>query len=411
MRAEILCIGTELLIGQVVNTNATFLARELATIGVDCLWVTTVGDNMGRMLDALSRAFERADLVLVSGGLGPTADDLTVEAIAQYLHERLEERPEVRQHIEDLFRRRNRPLSPSNYKQALFPPSADTIPNPTGTACGVYVRQGDVELMAFPGVPMELREMWQAWARPRIEARAGATIRSVLLRYVGIGEASLAERVAAFLEGTNPTVAPYAGDWEVHLRVTAKATTAAEADALMAPVVAQLQAIQPYYYGRDDETLPAAVGKLLRARGQRVATAESCTGGLLASRLTDVAGSSDYVLGGVVAYDTAVKRDLLGLPDQGVLDQGVVSEPVARALAQAARRVLGADWGVGITGYAGGGPGVPPEDAGLVWVAVAGPDGAAAVSESGRFGATTPRETVKFRATQTALALLRRQLT
>jgi nicotinamide-nucleotide amidase len=408
VRAEVLCIGTELLIGQVVNTNATYLARELAAIGVDLFWVTTVGDNPARMHEAIATAMGRADLVLVSGGLGPTADDLTVEAVANWLGEPMVERQEVRDHIDSWFRQRNRPIAASNYKQALFPPSAELIPNPNGTAYGLCVRKGNACLMAFPGVPMELRSMWTSWSRPRLQAESGATTRSVLMRFVGIGEALLAERVAHLLEGSNPSVAPYAGDWEVHLRVTAKAATSEQADALLAPVVAELAAIAPYYYGRDDETLPAAVGRLLSQRGETIATAESCTGGLLASRLTDVAGSSAYVRGGVVAYDVDVKRRLLGLPDEGVLDQGVVSEPVARALAQAARRTPGADWGVGITGYAGDGPEVPAGQAGLVWLAVAGPDGE--VAEAANFGGSVPRETIKFRATQSALALLRRQL-
>lgn len=408
MRAEILCIGTELLIGQTVNTNATFLARELAAVGIDLLWVTTIGDNLGRMVEAIATAMARADVVLLSGGLGPTADDLTVEGIARYLGEPLEERPDVRAHIEAIFRKRNRPLAASNYKQALFPASVDTIPNPAGTACGVYLERNGHVLMAFPGVPVELHEMWKHWARPRLAARAGAIIQSTLLRYVGIGEAALAERVAHLLEGHNPTVAPYAGDWEVHLRVTAKAATALEAEALMAPVIRELEAITPYYYGRDLENLPAAVGRLLASREERVATAESCTGGLLASRLTDVSGSSNYTIGGVVAYDVRIKKDVLGVSD-AALAHGVVSEAVAREMAQGARRVLGAQWGVGITGYAGGGEGVPEGDAGLVWYAVAGPDGQEA-AESSRFGEGTPRETAKFRATQTALALLRGQL-
>jgi nicotinamide-nucleotide amidase len=409
MRAEILCIGTELLIGQVVNTNATFLAQELAAIGVDLYWMTTVGDNMSRVIDALKTSLGRADLVLISGGLGPTDDDLTVEAIANFLDEPMVERLEIRSHIEDMFKRRNRPMSVSNFKQALFPPSATAIPNPAGTACGVYLKLGTRQLMAFPGVPMELKEMWRGWARLRLEAEAGATIRSTLLRYVGIGESALAERVAPLLAGSNPTVAPYAGDWEVHLRVSAKAATVEAAEALMAPVVEQLKTIAPFYYGQDEETLPAVVGRLLKARGENMATAESCTGGLLASRMTDVVGSSDFILGGVVAYSVDVKRDLLGLPELGVLDQGIVSEAVAGALARSARQALGADWGVGITGYAGDAPGVPADEVGLVWLAIAGPMGMI-LAECQRFGGGAPRATIKFRATQCALALLRRCL-
>lgn len=408
MRAEILCIGTELLIGQTVNTNATWIARELAAAGVSVLWVTTVGDNWDRLADALARATARADLVVTTGGLGPTADDITIEAIARLLGEPLAERPEVRDHIVRVFEMRRRPLAPSNFKMALFPPSADLIRNPAGTAFGLAARHGKAWIMAFPGVPMELKEMWAAWAAPRLAEAAGGTIRSHLLRYAGIGEAMLADQVADLLEGANPSVAPYAGDAEVHLRVTARAATGEEAEAMMAPVLARLRAMAPWYYGEDEVTLPAAVGRLLAAASQTVATGESCTGGLLASRLTDVPGSSRYVKGGVVAYMTEVKTGVLGVDPATVEAHGVVSEAVAIALAGRARAQLGADWGVGVTGWAGASPELPAEDVGRVWVAVSGPDGVAC-AEDWRFGGF-PREVVKQRATQAALDLLRRRL-
>jgi nicotinamide-nucleotide amidase len=290
---------------------------------------------------------------------------------------------------------------------ALFPPSAELIRNPAGTAFGLAVRHGRAWLMAFPGVPMELKEMWAAWARPRLAEAVGGTIRSHLLRYVGVGEAALAEQVADLLEGANPSVAPYAGDAEVHLRVTALAATEAEAEALMAPVLARLRAIAPHYYGEDDTTLPAAVGRLLQAAGQTVACGESCTGGLLASRLTDVSGSSAWVRGGVVAYMTDVKTGVLGIDPALVGAHGVVSEAVAIALAERARDLLGATWGVGVTGWAGAAPDLPADQVGLVWIGVAGPGGSDAVE--GRFGGF-PREVVKQRATQAALDHLRRRV-
>lgn len=405
MNAEILCIGTELLIGQVVNTNATYLAQELAAMGIELYWVSTVGDNFGRLEDALRLAASRSDLVLVTGGLGPTADDITVEAIAHVMGEALVERPVERDRIIAYFQRIDRPMAPSNLKMALFPPSAELIPNPTGSASGLAAKIGRSTVMTFPGVPFEMKAMWEGWARPRLAG--SATIRSALLKYVGIGEAQLAEQVAPYLEGANPSVAPYAGHGEVHLRVTAKAATEAEAEAMLAPVVAELSAIAPYYFGRDDQTLPSVVGELLVQQGATVATAESCTGGLIASRLTDVAGSSRYVLGGLVTYAGAVKAALLGIPEN-LLAGGAVNEAVAVRLAEGARQKLGATWGIGITGFAGGGPGVPEEDVGLVWGAVAGPDGTTA--ESWRYGARMPREMIKFRATQSVLDLLRRRL-
>lgn len=405
MNAEILCIGTELLIGQVVNTNATYLAQELAALGIDLYWVSTVGDNFGRLEDALRLAASRADLVLVTGGLGPTADDITIEAVAHVMGEPLAERAEERDRIVAYFQRLNRPMAPSNLKMALFPPSAELIPNPTGSASGMAAQIGRATVMTFPGVPFEMKAMWEGWTRPRLAG--GATIKSALLKYVGIGEAQLAEQVASYLEGANPSVAPYAGSGEVHLRVTAKAATEAEAEAMLAPVVAELSAIAPYYYGRDDQTLPSVVGELLVEQNATIATAESCTGGLIASRLTDVAGSSRYVLGGLITYAGAVKTALLGIPDE-LLEGGAVNEAVAVRLAEGARKTLGATWGIGITGFAGGGPGVPDEDVGLVWAAVAGPEGTA--TEQWRYGSRMPREMIKFRATQSVLDLLRRQL-
>lgn len=405
MNAEILCIGTELLIGQIVNTNASWLAQELAAIGVDCLWQTTVGDNMGRMREALETANGRADLVIITGGLGPTPDDMTVEAIAQHLGEPLAERPEARAHLEAMFAARGRQLTPSNYKQVLFPPSAELIPNPAGTAMGLAVWRGRGGLMAFPGVPYEMKPMWRDWAGPRIAAMTGATIRSVLLKYIGIGEAALAEQVAAHLARANPSVAPYASNGEVHLRVTAKAADAAAAEQLLAPVVAELSGLEPYY-GRDEETLPGVVIRLLADRGQTLAVAESASGGLLASRLTDIPGASRVFKGGVVCYAGEVKTDLLGVPEALIAREGAVSQAVTERLAAGAMEALGADWGVGITGWASGGPGVPDEDVGLVYFAVAGPDGTVH-SGSRRCGPRSARETTKHWATQSALDLLR----
>lgn len=406
MRAEILSVGTELLIGQTVNTNATFLAQELASLGVDVHWVVTVGDNFDRLARALSDAAGRADLVVITGGLGPTADDITVEAIARHLGEPLEERPDALAHIEALFKQRNRPMAPSNRKQALFPPTAQLIPNPAGTALGLAAEQAGVRYWAFPGVPSELKRMWAEWAKPTLSALSGETIHSALLKYVGIPEATLAEQVSRYLEGSNPTVAPYAGNYEVHLRVTAKAETVEAAKALMAPVVSELRAIAPFYYGQDDDTLPSVIGRMLLERGEWLGIAESCTGGLLASRITDVAGSSRYMRGSVVCYATDVKTGLVGVEAGMIAREGVVSGAVAEALAERARSVLGAEWGIGVTGYASPGPEV--KEPGLVWIAVA--DGSGVQARAFRYGRSASRETIKLWATQSALDMLRRRL-
>lgn len=404
MRAEILSIGTELLIGQVVNTNATYLAQELASLGIDCYYVTTVGDNPARIQDALKLAWERSDLVVCTGGLGPTADDLTHEMVAAFLGDRMEVNAEVLARIQAAFKARGRDLLPSEEKLAMFPASATLIRNPAGTASGVYVERHDKRLMTFPGVPHELKHMWESWARPTLERLTGGTIRSHLLKFVGIDEADAANRVSDLLEGTNPSVAPYAGSGEVHLRVTAKAESPEEAERLLSPVMAEIQhRLGQWHFGSDDDTLPGVIGRMLRERDEQLAVAESCSGGLLASRITDVSGSSTYFLGGVVSYAVSEKVRFLGLDAEFIQRHSHVSPEVTEAMAKAIVRVTGATWGVGVTGYAGPSSNTPEDEVGHVYVAVCGPEGTEV--QSYRFG-RHPRDKVKWFATQRALALL-----
>lgn len=404
MRAEILNIGTELLIGQTVNTNATTLARELAALGIDCFFVTTVGDNPERIQAALALAWERADLVICTGGLGPTADDLTHEMVARFFGDAMVFHPDVYARIEEAFAAKGRPLTASEKKLATFPASAELIPNPAGTAAGVLITRGEKRLMTFPGVPYELNQMWESWARPHLSRLGGGSIRSRLMKFVAITEADAAERVADLEAGANPTVAPYAGSGEVHLRLTAKAQSAAEADALLEPVIAEvMRRLGDHYFGSDDATLPGVIGQLLRARGETLAVAESMTAGLVASRLTDIQGSSDYFVGGSVCYQVAEKVRALGIPPEFVEQHGHVSPEVTQAIAEAIRRLTGATWGLGITGYAGAGPNTPDAEVGHAYVALAGPTGTETTSH--RFGGH-PREKVKVFASQRALELL-----
>jgi len=315
---------------------------------------------------------------------------------------------ETLERIERLFAARGRTLLPEERKLATFPASATLIRNPAGTASGVCIERGEKRIMTFPGVPHELTQMWETWARPRLEALTGATIRSRLLKFIGIDEADAAHRVADLLDGQNPTVAPYAGNGEVHLRVTAKAATAEEGDRLLSPVAQEIERrLTDWYFGSDEDTLPGVIGRWLRERGERLAVAESCSAGLLASRITDVAGSSDYFVGGVVSYAISEKVRFLGLERDFVECHGHVSPEVTRAMAEAIARVTGAQWGIGVTGYAGPGPNTPPDEVGLVYVAVTGPDGTDV--RSFRFG-RHPRDKVKWFATQRALALLFKRL-
>lgn len=408
MRAEILTIGTELLIGQVVNTNATYLARELAMLGIDLHRVTTVGDNPERIQQALTSAWDRAELVICTGGLGPTADDLTHEMVARFFGVPMILDPEVYRQVEKAFAEKGRTLTESEKKLACFPEGAALIPNPAGTASGVLVERGDRRLMTFPGVPYELSQMWETWARGYLDDQTDGTIRSHLLKFVGITEADASSRVSDLEEMANPTVAPYAGSGEVHLRLTAKAATLAEAEALLAPVEADvMHRLGEFYYGSGDETLPEVVGRILRERGETLAVAESMTAGLVASRITDIQGASDYFVGGSVCYQVAEKVRALGLSADFVEAHGHVSPEVTRAIAEAIRNLTGATWGLGVTGYAGAGPNTPSSEVGHAYVALAGPDGTE--SSAFRFGAH-PREKVKHFASQRALEILFKRL-
>ncbi|HBR33262.1 MAG TPA: competence/damage-inducible protein A, partial [Firmicutes bacterium] len=294
MRAEIISVGTELLLGEILDTNAAFLSRELAAVGIELYHRTTVGDNDGRLRQALEEALDRADLVITSGGLGPTTDDLTKETVAAVLGLPLVLDQPSRQSIEEYFAQAGRKMTENNYKQALIPEGGEALPNPKGTAPGVAVRKGEKLIICLPGPPRELVPMFRSYVLPKIQGESRGVIRSRLLRLSGMGESVLAEEIADLLaEQTNPTLAPLASDGEVRLRITAHAKTQAAAEARIAEMETKLRRrLGQNIYGADDDSLEAVVVALLRERGQTLAVAESCTGGLLADRLTDVPGAS-----------------------------------------------------------------------------------------------------------------------
>ncbi|NER82899.1 MAG: CinA family nicotinamide mononucleotide deamidase-related protein [Leptolyngbya sp. SIO1D8] len=281
--AEVICVGTELLLGDILNTNAQFLAQELAQLGIPHYYQTVVGDNPARIQQVLETACERSRLLIFTGGLGPTPDDLTIATLAEFFDVPLEERPEVLADIRQKFASRGREMSPSNQKQALLPQGADVLPNPAGSAPGIIwePRPGWV-VMTFPGVPKEMQVMWAETAVPYLKQQrwSSATIYSRTLKFWGVGESTLAERVDHLLNLENPTVAPYASQGTVKLRVSAKAVSEAAAIALIDPIVKEILKIADSdYYGSDEDTLASVVGQLLQARGQTLAIAESCTGG------------------------------------------------------------------------------------------------------------------------------------
>ena len=409
MSAEVLCIGTELLLGNITNGNARWLAEQLASLGIPHLRQEVVGDNRERLIAAVRAAAGRCRVLITTGGLGPTPDDLTTEAIAAAFDTPLVEHAAIWDDIQVKLSGRGRPIAASNRKQALLPAGARVLPNPTGTAPGmIWSPQPGFTVLTFPGVPSELHAMWQGTAVPwlRQAGLAEGVFASRLLRFWGVGESNLAEQMDDLLAQTNPTVAPYAGAGEVKLRLTGRAVDQAAAEALLAPLEAEIRRrTGTLCYGSDDDSLASVVLAALRQRGQTLAVAESCTGGGLGGALAAVPGASDVFLGGVIAYANSVKQQLLGVPAETLADHGAVSDPVALAMAAGARRVTGADWAIAVTGVAGPGGGTADKPVGLVHIAVAGPQGSS--SAGVRFGSGRGRSWIQTLTAGEALNRLR----
>ncbi len=412
MTAEVLCVGSELLLGNITNGNARWIAEQLAALGVPHQRQMVVGDNRERLMAEVRQAAGRCRVLITTGGLGPTPDDLTTEAIAAAFETPLVEHPKIWAEIQARLSARGRICSPSNRRQAFLPEGAAVLPNPTGTAPGmIWSPVPGFTVLTFPGVPSEMKAMWQQTAAPwlRQSGLAAGVFASRMLRFWGVSESALAEEMADLLEQANPTVAPYAGAGEVKLRITARAEHQADAEALLLPVEREIRRrTGPSCFGVDEQSLAEVVLQQLRLRGQTVAVAESCTGGGLGAALAAVPGASDVFLGGVIAYANGVKQGLLGVPAELLQAHGAVSDPVAQAMAEGARRVTGADWGLAITGVAGPGGGSDEKPVGLVHLAIAGPDGCS--SEGVRFGTSRGRTWIQTLSAGEALNRLRLQL-
>ena len=408
--AEIVTIGTEMLLGDLVDTNTAWLSSHLAPLGVAIYRHTTVGDNRQRIIAAILEAAARADLVITTGGLGPTSDDLTNECLALAAGRNMVERVEAREHVDEMFRRFGRVPTPSNYKQALFPEGADLIPNPTGTAMGALMELDGSLIATFPGVPGEMKAMFEETLGPLVEERTDGAIVSRTLWFTGIGESALAEQVQDLLDASDPTVAPLAGQGKVRLRVTARAATPGEAEQKIEPVAAEiLNRLGEYYFGVDSETIESALAALLKEKGATLALAESCTGGLLAKRLTDMSGSSAYFTEGLVTYSNEAKERLLGVPHDLLVEHGAVSEPVAKAMAEGTRKLSGTDYALSVTGVAGPDGGSDEKPVGLVYVGLSGEEGTT-VEKLDLSAWRRSREAIRERTANRAFDLLRRHL-
>ena len=353
MKAEIISIGTEILLGEITDTNASYLASQLPLLGVDLYWVSQVGDNQARMVEVLRRAWDRSDLILTSGGLGPTEDDITREAIAELLGEEMTVDDNLVADIEQIFSRRGWKMPKRNIRQAMVTPSVAPVSNPLGTAPGWWVEKDGTMLAAMPGPPRELQRMWTEEIAPRLRQKSTGILVSRIFKTLALSEAAVDEMASPLLSSNNPTLAVYAKYDGIHLRLAAKAADEQQALKLMAPVEQQLRGIfGNNIWGMNDDTLEGVIGRMLVEKGLSLATMESCTGGMLASTITDAPGSSAYFKGGLVTYASQSKVDF-GVDSVVVDKYGVISVETALAMASAARDKFGADIGIGVTGVAG----------------------------------------------------------
>jgi nicotinamide-nucleotide amidase len=424
MRAIILSIGDELILGQTVDTNSAWISQQLAAVGCEVAAHMTVADDQRAIETAIEESVGRCDLLVISGGIGPTEDDLTRQALAAVMRVPLEMNEPWLAYLEAFFRKINRPMSPLNRIQAMVPRGATPIENANGTAAGIdatYI-SGDQKticrVFVMPGVPKEMKAMFVRDVLPHVRRQAGgAVILSRTLHTFGLGESNVADRLKAHADlmrrDRNPSVGTTVTGGIVSLRVNARFPSADEAARQLDATTAECRvALRDLIFGQDDETLPGVVAKLLLADptsvrwGPAVATAESCTGGLLAKMLTDIPGSSRYFRQGWVTYSNEAKTDLLGVPAELIAQHGAVSEPVALAMAKGAQTQSGAYYALGITGIAGPDGGTPDKPVGTVWISLAAGDTVTAR----RFVFTGDREMIRDRAAKLALTLLRFRL-
>ena len=350
MKAEIISIGTELLLGEITDTNAPFLAAELPGLGIDLYWISQVGDNQARLVKTLKRAWQRSDLILTTGGLGPTEDDITREAIAELLEEELKPDPVLEGELREFFARLGRHMPLTNLKQATVVPSAEAIRNPSGTAPGWWVEKDAHILVAMPGPPREMQPMWRNRVLPRLGSKIGALIIPRVIKLFGLPEAQVAEMVAPMLSSANPTLGIYAKADGIHLRLAAKARDKKEAWEMITPVEAELRKmLGEHIWGVDSDTLPAIVGRLLSERKLTLAVMESYTGGLLAATLSEYPESAPYFKGGLVACSDEA-RVACGVDYRLITESGGESAGMAQAMAEVVRSRLGAAIGIGVTG-------------------------------------------------------------
>ncbi len=408
MNAVILSIGDELTGGQTVDTNSAYLSRELACRGVATLAHCTIGDDRDLIAQAIRSACDLANLVIVTGGLGPTEDDLTRQALADAMGVELRLDDKCLAVLEEFFRRRGRTMVEANKIQAMVPVGAEVLENKVGTAAGLAARVGTAQVYVVPGVPHEMKWIFENVIAARLPSQAGVIVHRVVHTF-GAGESDVGVKIADLMRrGASPTVGTTVAAGLVSIRVVSRATDAAGSLALSQPVIDEIKRrLGPLVVGEEEQTMASVLGELLRRAGQTVATAESCTGGMIGQMITAVPGSSDYYLGGLVAYDNRIKQELLGVPRELLAQHGAVSEPVALAMATGCLKHFGSDWAISTTGIAGPGGGTEAKPVGLVYIALAGKTIQPVAIRSAFPG---QRDMIRLRGSLAAMDLLRTRL-
>lgn len=409
MKAEIIAVGTEILLGDIVNTNAQYLSKELASIGVEVYRQSTIGDNENRLLEALEEAFKRSDVVITTGGLGPTTDDLTKETVCRYFNMNLVKHEESYIALKDYFDKANKTITENNLKQVYFPEEAIVLANPNGTAPGAILEKDNKTVIILPGPPKEMKPMFDNYVKPYLSKFGEGIIKSKVLRVLGIGESSAALKIKKYIdEGINPTVAPYAKQDDVIFRITAKSTTEEEADDLISPIEKEVKEILGVdCYGEGEETtIESVLVKLLLEKKLSIASAESCTGGMIASRLVSCSGVSEVFLEGAVTYSNEAKMRTLNVKESTLKSVGAVSRETAMEMAEGIAKRASADIGIATTGIAGPGGGTAEKPVGLVYIGLYYKGNVNAF----RYVFNGDRNNVRNRATVTALDLVRRAI-
>jgi len=408
LKAEIISVGTELLLGEIVNTNAQYIAKELADLGIDVYHQSVVGDNAARLSEAYRVAFERSDLIITTGGLGPTKDDMTKETAAQFLNRELIPHEESLKIIEDYFSRRGLPVNDGNRKQGYFPEGSTILPNPNGTAPACIVEDNNNKLILLPGPPREMIPLFETQVIPYLKKYQDKVFSFKVLNICGIGEGHMEEIIMDIVDNqTNPTVAPYAKAHALTLRIAASGRTKEEAERLIVPVEKQIRdRLGDNIYGEGDTTLESVVAELLIKKKLTIAVAESCTGGLLCGRLINYPGISSVFMEGAITYSNQSKIKLLGVKPETLEKYGAVSQEVAKEMADGIYKTANTNIGISITGVAGPGGGTETKPVGLIYIGIC-INGTTKVKKVNLNGS---RNRVRNLITTNALDLLRREI-